>query len=357
MNRSEIERGVEAMSTWSGGERRLWSTALERARGQNARPAWRLPRPGGRAAAVLLAAVGLAVLLTGALRGGGAPLPGAVREGVSFDQHLPAPSDQSLESVVRYSYAGKVVTDGALHPEPGDSAPESVVGDAARQIARTASVSLRSDDVRATVEAVRGIIDRPAGEFIEGVTISGQGGEATGRVTLRVLGDRLEDVLARVRGLGDVVSEQVTASDVTDQLVDTEARLRNERRIEEELLKLIDTQDKIDVSGLVRLRSELGSVRERIERMEATQRNTQRLVSLSTVRVDVRGRDVSPAVESGWRRFWRNAGAYWSSGVRTLGRSLGGVLAFVVGRVLWWVPAVVMLVVAWRLWRRRGGGA
>jgi len=378
--RDDIEEGIGAMSTWNGGETRLWEAALNQAgtRGRfiGALGGLKERVPAPAVAALLVAAVGFGVVLGGVVGYGGSVPDGVLLE-LDNDGLVYSTQASTLDDQVSFGFAaeafdmqrGRDRSSAGRQWAPARAAsgvalmPADAMGqdlsDDVRQIAYSATVALESDDVRALIDRLRALVDTEAGEFVEGVSIAGEGGDANGRVTLRVRGERLEDVLTQVRALGAVLSEEVSAQDLTNQLVDTGARLRNERRVETELLELMETHDRLDLAGLVRLRKELGEVRGRIESMDASRMNMERLVSLASVRVSVRGRDVQPEmrVESGWERFWSGVRAYWSDGVGRLGRSMGGLLSFAVGRVLWWVPGLVLLAVAWRLWRRSGARA
>ncbi|MCC5823999.1 MAG: DUF4349 domain-containing protein [Phycisphaerales bacterium] len=363
MNEQQIEHGLREMSTWTGDDTRLWEQALEAERG-------RMPRPGRtgwvrspRMAAALLAAAGAGVVLMGVLgdqpeRGtpGGA---GIVPRELDRAQasHAGRSSDQPprmRDNLSSYSADSRtqpplasalvVLADGSEElQQPAD----------ARQIAYSASATLRSSDVHHAADTLRTLIRTDQGEYIESAVVRGEGGSATARVVLRVSSERLDEVLAAVRGIGDVVSESVQAEDLTSQLVDVEARLRNERRVEAELLELMEAREELDLEGLVRLRRELGQVRGRIEQMEAQRLAMARRVSLSTVRVDVEGRQSPPRTESGWSRFLRGLGDAWSDGIWTLAGSVQAILAFLVGRVIWWVGGLLILITAWRLWKRQ----
>ncbi|MEM9373884.1 MAG: DUF4349 domain-containing protein, partial [Planctomycetota bacterium] len=286
----ELEARIREMSSWDHEDRRLWEAALDRCgerRGVLGRITGRGIRPSG-IAAVLIGAAGLTVVLIGVMDSSMGADSGTRQseQGVHQPAMMPdfdAPSSRDFDRLsfdVSPQYALALErgrSDSADDPEPGLADDSD-----ARRIAFDARMNLVSGDVRGVVESVRGLIDPDLGEFVGGVSISGEGGDARGELSLRVRGDRLESVLAGVRELGGVVSEQVTARDLTDQLVDTEARLRNERRTESELLELMSSHDRLDLTGLLRLRRELGEVRGRIEQMDASLLSMERRVTLAT---------------------------------------------------------------------------
>lgn len=381
------------MSTWTGGQTRLWERALEAERAHEVRGARaRRAAPLGwawspRAAAALVGAVGMGAVLVAVLdadqdQGGAAvafpssapPDPQMVprdldRAWKQAEVDLATELRQQRFTADLYGAHGagslgpdalQTILDAPLgidrlvslfsEDQSGGQNPSMV----ARQVAYSANVSLRSSDVQSVSDRVRALADPTRGEFVDSVTVGGEGGSASASVVLRVRSERLDEVLSELRGMGDLVSESVAAEDLTTRLVDVGARLRNEQRVEAELLELVSSREGLDLEGLVMLRRELGGVRGRIEQMESQLAGMNRMVALSTVRITVQGRNATPRTESGWQRFTRGLGEAWAGGLRTLEASVQGMLAFVVGRVVWWLPGLVLLIVAWRAWKRGG---
>lgn len=376
MSEQDVQRGLEAMSVWTGGETRLWERALESERGKDGegrrmrvlRFDWmRSPQM----AAALAGAVGLGVLLVAVLGGrsggvGWVPPPRVVGDAAFVERDLDRAGRQAEVAGGGQLMLGRFEADRrSMHADLASQITQQSVspalvmamngdeGTQARLVAYSASISLRSSDVRATAERARALVDPQRGEFVEAATLSGESGAAGASVVLRVRSERLDEVLNALRGMGELLNESVMADDMTTRIVDVEARLRNERRIETELLELLTSREHTDLEGLVLLRRELGEVRGRIEQTESRRAAMTRQVALSTIRVAVHGRDATPRTQSGWDRFTRGLGQAWSDGLRTLERSVQGLLAFVVGRVVWWAPGVALVWVGWRVWRSR----
>jgi hypothetical protein len=391
VSEQDLWKELEAMSTWTGGETRLWERALEseREHGVRGAGAWRAVPLGWarspRAAAVLVGAVGVGVLLVAVMGdGSGEGNDGSTSAGVVLGRpfverdldrarkqgEVDLASEERRQRFTDSLYSTHVTEsigrdalqtnleaplgiDRLVSIFSADNPDVQNPSAIERRVAYSASVSLRSSDVRAVSDRVRALVDTARREFVESFTVSGEGGSAGASVVLRVRSERLEEVLSALRGLGDLVSESVAADDLTARIVDVGARLRNEQRVEAELLELVSGREDLDLEGLVLLRRELGGVRERIEQMESQMAGMNRLVALSTVRITVQGRDATPRTESGWQRFTRGLGGAWSHGLRTLESSVQGMLAFVVGRVVWWAPGVVLVYAGWRMWKRR----
>jgi hypothetical protein len=240
---------------------------------------------------------------------------------------------------------------GALQ-QMGQSRPPEPPG-VQRQIIRKGSIELRTKDVRATVQKAALLISAAHGEYIETSNVTGEGIHTTADLTLRVAAERLSNVLNELRGLGAVASEKLTGEDVTAQIVDLEARLRNERRVETELLELLDTRKDAPLEDLLKLRSSISGVRQVIEQLEAQRQYLGRLVSLATILVIVRPEDAPPPAakaDPAMMQYFMNAvGTAWTGGLRFLADSLAGLVALLVGGAIWWA----VLISAILLYRHR----
>src|SRR5262249_6136170 len=135
----------------------------------------------------------------------------------------------------------------------------------ARSVIRKANIELIVDDVRSTFAKVQQMLRPEIGEFAEGSTLTGQDAQTRGQVTLRVAAARADDVLHELRLMGKVESESAPGDDVTDQVIDLGARLRNERQVEAEVLKPLQTRQDAPLKEILDLRDKLSSIRQTIE--------------------------------------------------------------------------------------------
>lgn len=197
------------------------------------------------------------------------------------------------------------------------------------------------------------------GEYVEESRLSGEGDAASGTIKLRVRSERLDEALARLRELGTVVGEQVAGDDVTSQVVDLDARLRNERRIEQELLSLLDERKNAPLKDVLELRDHLSRIRGSIEHLVAEQQRLERLVSLGTIVVVIHPpakADASQSTprESSLRDYFGNTlHASWNGSLRSLADALGFILELAIGGLPWWCLAFALGLAARSMWRRR----
>ncbi|MEN9216757.1 MAG: DUF4349 domain-containing protein, partial [Gloeomargarita sp. HHBFW_bins_162] len=139
------------------------------------------------------------------------------------------------------------------------------------QLAKTASISLNVTDAeRSSQEAVTWV--RQAGGELLNLADNGVVGEMRRlQMEFQVPASQLEDIVAKFTTLGTLASRQITAEDVSNQLVDLGARLRNLRKSEELLLKIMERSG--SVGDVLKVTQELSQVREQIEQLDALRLN------------------------------------------------------------------------------------
>lgn len=230
---------------------------------------------------------------------------------------------------------------------------ETPIGDEAepRQVVRKAAVELHTRDVRAAFVKVQMLVSEAGGEYIEQSAISGQDEQMQADLTLRISASRMSEILNALRDIGEVISQQLSGEDVTAQAVDIEARLSNERRVEAELLGLLESRKDADLKDVLELRRNIGQVREQIERLVAQQQHLSHLVSLATVLVIIRHEgqpEPEPEHTGIGAYFARVMGNAWESGITGLADSVAWIASTLLGGLIWWSIAGAALWAAWR---------
>ncbi|MDR1710856.1 MAG: DUF4349 domain-containing protein [Propionibacteriaceae bacterium] len=235
-------------------------------------------------------------------------------------------------------------------PAAGAGVPEYAPADGSdtttRQIARTASIDVRVDDIAAATSQLRAIAAASDGlitaEDIRLPSDEQSSGYAT--VVVSVSADKLDATLAKLAELGVVQSQNINATDVTDQVVDVDSRVKTMR---ESIARL---QDLIAQSGSV---TEIAAV----ER-ELTERQTELEVLLAqqaqlgqrvaqapiTVTLWTKASNRPPESETG---FLVGLAAGWE----TL-TSLGVILLTALGAMLPFLGVAAVIGVPLFFWRR-----
>jgi hypothetical protein len=179
---------------------------------------------------------------------------------------------------------------------PGDAAQaadlDGIAAAATRRIIRDATVELVVEDPDEAVDEI-GALARRVGGFVADADLRRPTDEPLrGSITLRVPADELDAVIDELRALALVdESVRISARDVTGEYQDLEARLRNLRSYEAELLELLGTvRDREDASaeGLLNVFERVREVRQEIEQLQGRLDALDEMVSLSTVRVELR---------------------------------------------------------------------
>jgi hypothetical protein len=263
----------------------------------------------------------------------------AVAPSAGYDaQNAPATSGSSAEK--------GATTDGGTAPA------------ADRLVITNAAMSLRVDDLAATVASLR-TLTQQAGGSVSQLTVSDNSespatdasasnssavrytGPASASLTIRVPAKSLPDVQTKAAALGKLLSQSANESDVTQQHIDMSARLKNLRAEEVRLRDLLNRAGK--VSDLLAVERELSRVRGEIESMSAqlAYLEGQAAMATLTVALEQPGPVVRPST-GGWGLV--DAVTTGVQGAALLVRELITALLalsplLLIGGLVWWLIA------------------
>jgi hypothetical protein len=183
-------------------------------------------------------------------------------------------------------------TSAALSSQPAPQNPALPAAPDSRKLIRNASVSLEVASFDPALDALGAAATQVGGGYIATADSTRQAnGKRHGTIVIKVLPDKLDAFLARLHDLGTIKSQNIGTEDVTKDYFDTDARLRNARRMEDRLLKILD-EDKGKLSEILQVEKELGRVREDIEKMQGQLQLYDALVRYATVTVDLFEKDL-----------------------------------------------------------------
>ena len=179
-----------------------------------------------------------------------------------------------------------------------------------------------------------------------------QGDRPAADITIRVPGAAFEQVLTKVRGLGETESVTTAGQDVTAEYVDLEARLRVLRGTRDQLLGLLSRAGTIP--DILAVQDRLNATQTEIERLEGQQRVLDDKVALGTLKVTVtEARSAATAAaakpRSGLARAWDDAVDGFTSGVEAIVAASGRILLV----VLVLAAMTAMALGSWKVLRRR----
>ena len=151
------------------------------------------------------------------------------------------------------------------------------------QLIKTAQLSVVVKSIDATTKSVTNIVEKQQGDILgfQNQKPPDSSVRQTASVEIRVPQERLETTLEALAKLGTVENRSLTAEDVTEQLVDSEARLRNLRKSEEMVLKIMERSG--SVGDVLKASQELSNIRESIERIDAQLKSLRNQVAYSTI--------------------------------------------------------------------------
>jgi hypothetical protein len=162
-----------------------------------------------------------------------------------------------------------------------------------RKIIQNADLELAVADFRRSFQEIVTLTEA-AGGFVESSNFwQGEGESRGGSLRLRVPQDNFLDLLTRVEEQGQVLQKNIHGQDVTQAYVDIDARLRALRAQEERLLLILGRAN--TVGEVLQVEAERSRVRSEIESLTAMLQQYDRMVSFSTIAVNlVPPREVPP---------------------------------------------------------------
>ncbi|MEG4500204.1 DUF4349 domain-containing protein [Microcoleus sp. F10-C6] len=151
------------------------------------------------------------------------------------------------------------------------------------QLIKKAQLSVVVKSIDASTKSVTNIVEKQQGDILgfQNQKPPDSSVRQTASVEIRVPQQRLETTLDALAKLGTVENRALTAEDVTNQLVDSEARLRNLRKSEEMVLKIMERSG--SVGDVLKAAQELSNIRESIERIDAQLKSLRNQVAYSTI--------------------------------------------------------------------------
>ncbi len=289
------------------------------------------------AAAVLVAALAfLAGVATLAMIGrGGYAIPRIASPGSSrYAEELPAMALAEREAKTFLAPSEGPSLDVLF--ASSDTASASEPTGTGRKIIRDAEISVEVNSFKDASERAAAICEAQGGYVESSSAQASKGDLRSGTIVLRVPAERFEDAIADIETLGRVRSKQVIGRDVTEEYVDLEVRLLNWQQQEKQLLAIMSKATK--VSDVLQVQTELGRVREQIERITGRLRFLKSQIAFSKVTLELFEPAVASAVPSEW------------GFVRALGRAMAAFVNTVNGMVVLAggiAPVVVLALAAW----------
>lgn len=278
---------------------------------------------------------------------------GAVKEDAAE-----APETDGESSINTIAY------DDTLDAETGESTDTAQTGESlGDKMIYSADLSIQTTEYDAAISALESAVTGFGG-FVESSNTYGDlryNDDGSTRIvdrsanyTVRIPAERFGEFLTQANGLGNVLSTNRYAQNVTSQYTDYEARLSSLRTQEERLLSLLEKAE--DVESLVALEERLADVRYETESIERNLRNLDRKIAYSTVTIYLQEVEVYTPTKSVQRTFGEKLSdalsGGWSSFTRSFQRLCINLVYSLPGIVLFLVIAGAAVLILLRLCRK-----
>lgn len=209
-----------------------------------------------------------------------------------------------------------------------------------RALVRTATIALEARDVGETVDSARQIA----------ATEGGYAGDerlddTEGRLTLQIPADRFDQALRKLSELGEVLSREQTAEDVTEQVVDLDSRVATQRASVNRVRALLAQASTVD--EIVQIEEELTSRESELESLLQRRKALGGQVAMSTVTLEVHKATAEPVREDESSGFFSGLVDGWGAFL-----DFGGGALRVLGAIMPFLLIAVPVAVALLWWRR-----
>jgi hypothetical protein len=183
---------------------------------------------------------------------------------------------------------------GQTQPQVQNVQPAPPPAVAQRKIIRNGEMEFEVDSFDTSFLQISKIVTEEGGFVSSTNSEKLNNGKVRGTVVVRVPPERLDTLVLKLRALGDLKSQKISAQDVTKIYYDLESELKAARAMEERLLNIIKS-GKGEIKDLLAAEKELGVYRTKIEKFEGEIRYYNNLVSFSTLSITSIERDIRKA--------------------------------------------------------------
>lgn len=234
---------------------------------------------------------------------------------------------------------------------PGEPPNDSAVTAGQPQLIKRAQLSIVVDSIDDSLKSASQIIRTYQGDILDLQDNQIEAAQRNAYLRIRVPQANLDALLAALSEIGTIQQQGLSAEDVSTQIVDAQARLRNLRKSEESLLKIMERSG--EISHVLEVSRELSRVREQIEQIDARVQNLQTQVRYSTVDLTLAAAVASQPVG---RPLGETIGATWREATQSVGDLTVGLMQIGLW-LLAYSPYLVVIAIAgvlgYRTLRRR----
>jgi hypothetical protein len=252
---------------------------------------------------------------------------------------------------------GREIATGTTEITKLESGAGKELMSSSRQIIYTANIRLVVDNFSTFPDRLKEASEK-AGGFISETQMDRMRGEfRSGKWVVRVPAKSYMSFVNSISGLGFPESISEKADDVTEQFVDLQARITSGKRLEEQIIKLLEKQDD-KIENVLAVERELSRVRTEIELMEGRMRVLQDQVALSTITIHAseertyvpeQARTLGSRIEIAWKGAIDRATTFASDAVVGIVANALVIAGWIIGLLVFWI------LIGRRIYRRMKG--
>jgi hypothetical protein len=153
------------------------------------------------------------------------------------------------------------------------------------QLVIEGSLTVEVDEIGDVVPALQAHVEQVGGRVIN-ESVTGAERSWSAQLKLRIPPDKVEDIVGFLAKRGEIVSRNITATDVSKQLFDQELAMKNLRATLDRLTQLMG-QGGLAIEDVLRVEQEMTRIRGQIEELEGNQRFLHDRVALATLAISM----------------------------------------------------------------------
>lgn len=210
-----------------------------------------------------------------------------------------------------------------------------------RMIIKTGTMGIEVDKYDDAALKVNEIVKKYGGYVSNTTSSQNSSGKKQGTLTLKVPADKYEALVAETGTLGKVMTQNISANDVTEQYVDLEARLKTQKELEQRLIKLL-AEKTARLTDVVEVEQKLAAVRQVIESIDGKMRYMRNQSEMSTLTLSL----YEPAIltTSSGGGFFYELGQSVKKGLRGFTDILSGMIILFIALL----PVIILaLIIFW----------
>lgn len=152
-----------------------------------------------------------------------------------------------------------------------------------RMVVQNTTLSMQVKDVSSVLKSIESISEVEGGYMVNKGESKPEGA-ASGHISIRVLTEKREEALDKIRALGvKVVNEEVFGNDITDEYVDLETRIANLEKVKAKMNAILDQANQ--VQDLVQVQTQINSIQSQIDSLKGQQKYMEQTAKLTLITV------------------------------------------------------------------------